>query len=355
MISEIKIPKLNESMENVVLVKVNVEQGQDIHQGDTIFEIETEKVCLEIEATQSGIVKAILAQEGQTLSVDTTIMILAEESEAVPDDLIRDLKQKITQSQPHFSCSGQVELNPNIIESSQNLNEKICYDNLKLGDTLPLNNRQKFTAQKMVKSKRQIPCFYLNVNADVTDLVELREELNQNRDIKLSYNDFLLKAVTDALGQFPVMTGKLVGDSIVLPDTINIGLAVAVADALFVPVIKNTEALSLADIAKRRSVLTQKAKNYELSLDDLSDACITISNLGSFGIDSFIPIVIPGQASIIGVGKILPKPMPDSQSITVKQFMSLTISADHRIANGAQAAEFLDYIKKFLENCQNFK
>lgn len=342
-------------MENAALVKINVEQGQKIQQGDTIFEIETEKVCLEVESTQSGTVKVILAQEGQTLNVDTTIMILAEENEIVPDELINDLKQKIIQPQPQLTCPDEIELEQNIIESAQNLNEKICYDNIKLGDTLPLNNRQKVTAQKMLNSKRQIPSFYLNVNADVTDLVELRENRNQNSDIKLSYNDFLIKALVDALGQFPIMTGKLIGDSIVLPGTINIGFAVAVADALFVPVIKNTEKMSLTDIAKQRFALTQKAQNYQLSLDDLSDACITISNLGSFGIESFIPIVIPGQASIIGVGKILPKPTPESQSLAVRQFMSITISADHRIANGAQAAEFLDYTKKFLENTQNFK
>ncbi|GAG28572.1 unnamed protein product, partial [marine sediment metagenome] len=182
----------------------------------------------------------------------------------------------------------------------------------KLGATIPVNKLQKLIAKRMLKSKREIPCFYLTVKADVTDLVELRTKLNETGDVKISYNDFIIRAVAIGLEKFPIMTGQLEGDTIKLTDTINIGLAVSAPNGLIVPVVKDAHKKDVKQIAADTQALIEKAQNERLLLTDLEGACITVSNLGGFGIESFIPIVIPGQCSILGIGRITDTCVPDN-------------------------------------------
>jgi pyruvate dehydrogenase E2 component (dihydrolipoamide acetyltransferase) len=246
----------------------------------------------------------------------------------------------------------------------------------KLGATIPVNRLQKITAQKMLQSKREIPCFYLTVKADVTDLVESRAKLNETDDVhpvrnsignnmtqkgkisngvKISYNDFIIRAVAIGLQKFPIMTGQLEGDIIKLADTINIGLAVSAPNGLIVPVVKDTHKKDVKQIATATKALIEKAQNEKLLLTDLEGACITVSNLGGFGVESFIPIVIPGQCSILGVGRITDACVPDNDSFAVRKLMSLTLSVDHKVADGAYASQFLDFVRKLLEDTSTFE
>ena len=142
----------------------------------------------------------------------------------------------------------------------------------------------------MLNSKRQIPCFYLNVRADVTDLVELREKLNRKADVEVSYNDFIIRAVAIGLKKFPFMTGQLETDAVRLAEHINIGLAVSAPNGLIVPVVKDADKKDLKQVAADTKALAGKAENGKLLLTDLEGACITISNLGAFGIEFFIPL-----------------------------------------------------------------
>ena len=202
----------------------------------------------------------------------------------------------------------------------------------------------------MLRSKREKPCFYLTVKADVTELAELRDKLNSTSDIKVSYNDFIIRALAVGLEKFPIMTARLAGDAIQPPETINIGLAVSAPDGLVVPVVKDVNKKDITAIARDSTILIEKAGSKKLSLTDLSGACITISNLGAFGVDSFIPIVIPGQASILGIGRITDTSVPaDGDNIAVRKLMSMTLAVDHRVANGAYAGQFLDFVRKLLE------
>jgi len=219
---------------------------------------------------------------------------------------------------------------------------------VKLGATVPVNRIQKITAQKMLQSKREIPCFYLTVKADVTDLVSLRKKMNETGDVKISYNDFIMRAVAIGLEKFPIMTGQLAGDTIQLAEAINIGLSVSVPDGQIVPVIKDVNKKDVTRIARDRGELIEKAHNNKLLLTDLEGACITVSNLGAFGIRLFIPIVIPGQCSILGVGQITDTCVPDNGETAVRKLMNLALSVDHKVANGSYAAQFLDFVRKLL-------
>ena len=187
------------------------------------------------------------------------------------------------------------------------------------------------------------------------DLVRLRTRLNDTGETKISYNDFIIRVVAIGLEKFPIMTGQLEADIIKLADTINIGLAVSTPSGIIVPVVKNADKKKLKQIAADTRVLIEKAQNEKLQLTDLEGACITVSNLGGFGIESFIPIAIPSQCSILGVGRITDTCIPDNDGFAVRKLISLTLSVDHKVANGVYASQFLDFVRKLLENASSFE
>jgi pyruvate dehydrogenase E2 component (dihydrolipoamide acetyltransferase) len=343
--TEVKLPQLGQTMVDGTIVGYLVKVGDKVKKGDVIFEIETDKATVEVESPADGFVRYILAEVGQTLSVGKTILILADKTEKIPKSLISSLKR--TTVPRLVRASGVQPVAPAGLSAPP-------LEEVKLGQTMPLNRLQKITAQKMLQSKREIPCFYLNVKADVTDLVELRTKLNKAGSVKISYNDFVMRAVALGLEKFPIMTGHLTGDAIRLADSIGVGLAIFVPDGLVAPIIKDVHKKKIAQIASDREILVEKACNNKLTPADFEGGCITVSNLGAFGVDSFIPIVVPGQCSILGIGRITDVCVPGNSDIVVRKLMSLTLSVDHRITNGAYAAQFLDFVRKTLEDTANF-
>jgi pyruvate dehydrogenase E2 component (dihydrolipoamide acetyltransferase) len=160
----------------------------------------------------------------------------------------------------------------------------------------------------------------------------------------------LIKAVAAALPAFPLMTGLLDGDQIHMLLKPGIGLAIDTPAGLVAPVVKGPIDKGLGEIASDVESLAEKAHAGELSVDDLQGGCITISNLGAMNIESFVPIVIPGQCSIMGVGRIADTLFPDNSGFAVRKTIKLTLAIDHRIANGAYAAQFLDHLKNILQD-----
>jgi pyruvate dehydrogenase E2 component (dihydrolipoamide acetyltransferase) len=400
MAKEVRLPQLGQTMEEGTIVNCMVKVGDEVKKGDCIFEIETDKATLEMESPADGFVKHILVQVGETLSVGEPVLVLGDKDEQVPQGFVDSLKTsappavaaevadsatvaKPTQPQ-QAEPADKTKASPRAKKLAKELGVdlsnitgtgpagRITEDDVKqaatakpsgpaappsevkLGATIPLNRLQKITAERMLKSKLQIPCFYLTVKADVTDLVELRTKLNQSSDVKLSYNDFIMRAVAMGLEKFPIMTGQLDGDMIRLADSIGIGLAISVPDGLVAPIVKDVNKKGVTQIACDSQALVEKARNNKLAPSDLEGGCITISNLGALGVESFIPIVVPGQCSILGIGKITDTCVPDNGSIVVRKLMSMTLSVDHKVANGAYAAEFLDFVRKLLEDTSNF-
>jgi len=224
---------------------------------------------------------------------------------------------------------------------------------VEVGQTVPVGEPILVLGDK-AQSKREIPCYYLNVRADFTELVELRAKMNETGDAKVSYNDFIIRAVATGVEKFPIMSGQLAGDAIKLADAINVGLAVSAPKGLIVPVVKDANKKDVKQIAAETQALIEKARNEKLQLSDLEGACITVSNLGGFGVESFIPIVIPGQCSILGIGRIADTCVPDNGNIAIRKLISLTLSVDHKVANGAYAGQFLDFVRKQLEDTSAF-
>jgi pyruvate dehydrogenase E2 component (dihydrolipoamide acetyltransferase) len=344
-------------MEEGTIVDYKVKVGDEVKKGDVIYEVETDKATLEVESPADGVVQQIIAEVGQTLLVGDSVLILAGKGEQVPESSGDSLKAETAAPAAQTGAAAAAAADVSrLTEPAEPAAETGP------GQTIPLSRLQKITGKRMVQSKREIPCFYLNVRADVTDLVGLRARMNKTGDVKVSYNDFILRAVATGLEKFPVMTGQLDGDNIKLAGSIDIGLAIAVPDGLVAPIIRAVNTKDVRQIARESAALIEKARNNKLAPTDLEGGCITVSNLGGFRIESFIPIVVPGQCSILGVGRITDSCVPgdgkDSDPakavIVVRKLMSMTLSVDHRIANGTYAAQFLDFVRKLLEDTSNF-
>ncbi len=389
-------------MEEGTVVSCLVKVGDEVKKGDVVFEIETDKATLEMESPAGGFVKHILVAVEQTLPVGAPMLILGGKDEEVPQSFVDSLAggapaavqapaeaapaAKPAEAEPP-KPAGRVMASPRAKKLAEELGVdlntltgtgpagKITEQDVQkaagakaptpaapaapapqavLGKTIPLNRLQKITAERMLKSKREIPCFYLTVRADVTDLVQLRTRLNAAGDVKLSYNDFIMKAVATGLEKFPIMTGQLEGESIRLAESIGIGLAISVPDGLVAPIVKDVANKDVRQIARDSQALVERARANRLAPTDLEGGCITVSNLGAFGIDNFIPIVVPGQCSILGIGRITETCVPDDGNILVRKLMNMTLSVDHKVANGAYAAQFLDFVRKLLEDTTQF-
>ena len=410
MAKEVRLPQLGQTMEEGTIVNCLIKAGDEVKKGDVIFEIETDKATLEMESPADGFVKHILVEADQTLAVGEPILVLGDKDEEVPQSFVDSLKggapvapsesasveqaapaepQPAVASPQPAAPAGRVIASPRAKKLAGELGVDLAtvtgtgpagkiteqdvkqaaasksakpaapapsvpapsaQTEVKLGATVPLNRLQKITAERMLKSKREIPCFYLTVRADVTGLVDLRTELNQTSDVKVSYNDFIIKAVATGLQKYPIMTGQVAGESIRLAEAIHVGLAISVPDGLVAPILKDVNKKDVKQIARDTKALVERARSNKLAPTDLEGGCITVSNLGAFGIDNFIPIVVPGQCSILGIGQITDTCVPDNGNIMVRKLMNMTLSVDHKVANGAVAAQFLDFVRKLLED-----
>ncbi len=411
---EVRLPQLGQTMEEGTIISCLVKVGDEVQKGDVIFEIETDKATLEMESPADGFVKHILVETDQTLPVGAPVLVLGEKDEKVPQSFVDSLKSAAPAAavaeaapaapaaepikpEPSPPAAGKVMASPRAKKLAGELGVDLATvagtgpagkiteqdvrnaaaakpaapAEVKLGATIPLSRIQKITAERMLRSKREIPCFYLTVRADVTDLVALRTKLNETSDVRISYNDFIIKAVATGLEKYPIMTGQLAGDTIRLAEAINIGLAISVPGGpaapalikpayggLVAPILKDVNKKDVKQIARDSKALIEKARSNKLAPTDLEGGCITVSNLGALGIDNFIPIVVPGQCSILGIGRITDTCVPDSgkepasrePNILVRKLMNMTLSVDHKVANGAYAAQFLDFVRRVLED-----
>jgi pyruvate dehydrogenase E2 component (dihydrolipoamide acetyltransferase) len=224
----------------------------------------------------------------------------------------------------------------------------------RLAHSVPLTRIQRLIGERMLKAKQNKPCFYIELKADVTELMDLRPKLRKSLGVKITTNAFYIRALATAVKKYPLMAGRLDGDNIRIADAINVGFAVNAPQGLVVPVIKNADEMTLAEIAYQEKTLTEKARSNKLTLTEMEGETIALSNLGAYGIDSFVGIVPLPTSTILAVGNVVPTVIPkDSKAIT-RKMVSLTLAVDRRIINEGYAAKFLKFIKEQLQNPQQF-
>jgi pyruvate dehydrogenase E2 component (dihydrolipoamide acetyltransferase) len=221
------------------------------------------------------------------------------------------------------------------------------------GQVVPLTPMRRIVAERMSLSKQTIPCYYLDVDADVTDMVALRNRLNNRADrksgAKISFNDFIIRACGRALAAFPPVNSRWVEGGIERRSDVNVGFAVALDEGLIVPVVRGADAKPLRELSREVADLADRARSKKLLPEEYQDGCMTVTNLGMFGIKRFTAVVNPGESTILALGAIEDRVVYRQGGIQVRKMMTLTLSVDHRLVDGAVGAQFLAAIRDALE------
>ena len=413
MSTQVLMPALSPTMSEGKLSKWLVKEGDVVKAGDLIAEIETDKAIMEFESSEDGTIIKLLIKEGEenikvnepiavldtsnlkSLSKDVdkndrknidaiekknknneNLLIKKEVSSENPIKKI-DSKKRIKISPLAKRIALQNNINFNEIKGSGPLGRIIKVDivnlinkNDKINSTtvlkpfkteeefIPLTPMRKTIANQLGKSKREIPHFYLRKNVYVDTLLSARKLLNkklEQKKIKISINDIIIKAIAHALYNNPDCNVTWGEDKIIRSKSTDVALAIAIDEGLITPVIKDIKNKNLSDISLETKSLIERSKNRRLKADELNGGTITISNLGMMGIDNFDAIINPPHGSILAVGKTQEVVCFDeNEKVIKKTIIQLTLSVDHRMIDGAVGAKFLNEIASFLEEPINF-
>jgi pyruvate dehydrogenase E2 component (dihydrolipoamide acetyltransferase) len=229
-------------------------------------------------------------------------------------------------------------------------------DSRRVKNVTPLTHMRRVIGKRMCQSARTAPHITVMMETDMSEIVKLRErlapEVEKRTGAKLSYTDIIVKAVAKALEEFPNVNSTLQDEcTLRVFDEVNVGVAIATKEGLIVPVVHNANKLSIAEISSKLAELVDKAQKGKLTPEQMSGGTFTVTSLGMFGVDVFIPIINPPESGILAVGKIAKKPVVDEKSqIVVKPMAFLALAVDHRVIDGAPAAEFLQRVKEILED-----
>ncbi len=389
----IKMPRLSDTMTDGVVVKWHKKIGDKIQEGDLLADIETDKATMEFESFQEGFLLHIGVKENETAEVDAILAILGEKEEDVKSLLESDIvdtenddntepppkvEEKIIKETPIVkSSSDRIKISPlakriaqekkiditNIngsgdggriikrdVEDINNQTSSTASGFVLKDEEIPISQMRKTIANRLSESKFTSPHFYLNMEVEMDNLIASRKLLNEKNDVKISFNDIIVKAVSMAIKQHPFINSSWLDTHIKINKNINIGIAVSVANGLVVPVIKNADLKSFSEISLETSGFVKKAQENKLQPSDWDSNTFTISNLGMFGIDDFTAIINPPDACILAVGAIKERAIVKNGNIVVGNIMRLTLSSDHRLVDGVVGAKFLNTLKDMLES-----
>jgi pyruvate dehydrogenase E2 component (dihydrolipoamide acetyltransferase) len=450
---EVVLPALGLTVEKGTILKWIKKEGDAVKKGESLYEVEADKVTTEVESPVSGILKKILIPEGVEIPILTVVAVITDKTESLPEKYLTmgvpkpEEKKEIPAPPPVqepsvliSSVPGEIKAPPAarqlakekgidllsirgsgpggtillrdveafsargfqagpkilITPTARKLAERegIPFASIKgtgisgrvmkadvearagvkppepkpapfgvkppsvskyqLGQVIRMNSIRKVIAKRMAQSKFTAPHIYFFNDVDMEKLLELREEIvtefEKNEGIRISINDFLIKAVALTLREYPIVNSMVSGEEIHIFPEINVGLAVAMEDGLIVPAIPKTDQLGLGEIARYRADLVDRARQTKLTIEEMERGTFTISSLAQFDITFFTAILNPPQSGILTVGKVEEKPVVRNGQMVIRRVMREGLSVDHRVIDGAVAAQFLQSLKKKLEN-----
>ena len=405
----ISMPRLSDTMEEGTVAKWHKKMGDKVSEGDILAEIETDKAVQEFESEYDGTLLFIGAEEGKSAPVDTVLAIIGpegtdvsgitsgaanpkkkaeapkvEKKEEVKTEKVKEVKTEAKEIKSEKAVSAStgdrifasplakslakekgIDLaqvdgsgdNGRIVKkdvenftpkstssSSQNYTKQES-------KTVANSQMRKVIAKRLAESKFTAPHYYLNVEVNMDNCMSSREQINKvNPDSKISFNDIIVKACALALRKHPQVNSSWKGEETLIHGDINIGVAVAVEDGLLVPVVKNTDFKSFAEISTEVKDLAKRARERKLKADEMEGSTFSVSNLGMFGIESFTSIINQPNSCILSVGAIIEKPIVKNGQIVVGNTMKLSMACDHRTVDGATGAQFLQTLVMYLEN-----
>lgn len=354
---ELIMPKLGLTMTHGRVTRWLKKEGDRINTGEAVVEIETDKINSEVESPIDGYMLKILAQEGEEKEITAPICIIGEKDEPANSAEIRisPVAKKIAQENGiDYSTIRGTGPDGRIVKEDVLAAIEKKKDPPAGARKVPLAGMRKVIARRLSQSKHDIPHVYFKSMIDASKLVDMKnrfsETIRAKTGKKLSINELVIKAAAVALEGFADINTSLVNDEIIYHDDINIGMAVCIEKGLVVPVVKNANRKSLSEINKISGDLAIKAREGRLSPDDMAGGTFTVSNLGAYGIDEFTAIINPPESAILAVGRIKEAACIENGQIVVKPVMVLTLSVDHRVIDGALAAQFMKKLKDLLED-----
>jgi 2-oxoglutarate dehydrogenase E2 component (dihydrolipoamide succinyltransferase) len=383
MLSEIKIPSPGESITQVQLAKWLVADGEEVEKDQEVVEIDSDKASFPIIAEVSGRI-TLKAAEGDTLPVGAVIAVIeamgvskkaapkAAEPALAPAAIPAPAKHVAADATPLArKIMEEQKVDPAIIASAfsgKKITRNDILSFLKGKKAQPSSaspaatrnmERKKLTtlrlklAERLVSVKNQTAMLTTFNEADMSAVIALKEKYNDAFKEKfgtgLGFMSFFTKAATIALQEFPQVNSMIDGDELVTPDYVDIGIAVSAPKGLVVPVLRNTESMSLGEMEKAIKELAGKARESRITIDDMKGGTFTITNGGVFGSMMSTPILNPPQSAILGMHKIMDRPVAVNGQVVVRPMMYLALSYDHRVIDGRESVSFLVRIKELIE------
>ncbi len=405
----IEMPKLSDTMTIGVIASWNKKKGEKVKSGELLAEVETDKATMELESYFDGVLLYTAVEAGGGVPVGDLIAIIGKEGEDVSGILAEyNAKKSVgaapatpeAAAAPAVSVAAStpapaVTATPSPVQTASDSRVKASplakalakdkgidisrisgsgeggrivkkdIDNftplvggssfqavsgVESYEEVTVSQMRKTIARRLGESKFTAPHFYLTMEINMDKAVEARASLNEIAEVKISFNDLVIKAVAAALRKHPKVNASWLGEKIRYNHHIHIGMAVAVEEGLLVPVIRFADSKSLTQISLEAKEFGAKAKNKQLQPQDWEGNTFTISNLGMFGIDEFTAIINPPDACILAVGGISQQPIVKNGQIVVGNIMKVTLSCDHRVVDGAIGSAFLQTLKSNLEN-----
>lgn len=422
MAEKIEMPKLSDTMEEGVIAKWNVKEGDKVQSGDIIAEVETDKATMEVEVFDSGTILKIIVDEGDSVPLGGLMAVIGEEGEDISDILEdagkeTDDKENVEEKteekgkekkdvegeeagdgeetfEPEFSeleengepekksesdDDGRIKASPLARKMAEDKGIRLSrvegsgpdgriikkdIENFKESDAKPVaakfeeqesedvrvSQMRKTIARRLSESKFTSPHFYETIDIDMKAAVQARARLNEISDIKISFNDIVVKACAHALRRHPDVNSTWLGDKIRRHGDVNVAVAVAIDEGLLTPVLRHADKKNLRAISAETRELAELAREKKLQPEQMEGSTFTISNLGMFGIEEFTAIINPPNACILAVGTIRDVPVVENGEVVAGKRMKVTLSSDHRIVDGARAAEYLNTVRQMLEN-----
>ena len=407
MATDVIMPQMGFDMEEGTVVRWLKAEGDNVDRGEPIVEVETDKATVEVESFASGLLRRIVVTEGITVPVGQIIGIIASADEDLPQIpspstgegqgegdsstpasthetppmpaavkseppapepspaveavkgdriLVSPLAKRIAEEKgvdlsTVTGTGPKGRITKEDVLAAAEADQAPVPAPSAVADVTELSRMRQTIARRMTQSKQEMPHFYVTASIDMTRAMTLREELNElwAGEARLTVNDLIIKASALALAKFPAFNSHYADGKIKHNPSLNIGVAIALEDGLIAPAILDCGGKSLKDISAASRDLSTRARNGVLKPQEYTEATIAISNLGMFQIDNFIAIINPKQSASIAVGSVTKQPVVRDGQITIADIMQCTISADHRVVNGAEAAQFVNEIKSHLE------
>ncbi len=402
----IEMPKLGFDMAEGTLIKWVKTENEKVEKGEVLAEIETDKAILEIESSYSGVVYKHLAKEGEALPIGSPIAVIADEREKVDlDKLLKD--REMIQPEEYKNDQAQLSVKEESKEEKHEkggkeeefikaspiakriaelgainlagvagtgpggrivkrdvekaMEERIGENNRKTektnittseDETFEISKLRAAIGRRMHQSHHDIPHFFITSEYDVADMLKTRKQINKDLpdEEKVSVNDFIIKAVALSVRDFPNLNASISGTKLTHHKNINIGVAVAVENGLLTVVVRNADQKSLNQISGETKLMIDRIKKGKARNVDIEGSTITISNLGMYNVEGFVAIINPPEAAILAVGSAKKVPIVREGNLDIGWRMKVTLSADHRITDGAEAAKFMQHLAQFLEH-----